>query len=103
MPVVLNPNMYKNASLPAELSFFSTDKDNLLISTVKKAEENNGFVVRVYDIEGKDSESKLNFFKPVKSGWQTDLLEYPKNTIVTSGNEAAIKVGHHAIETYLFE
>jgi len=103
LQVVLNPNMYKNASLPTELSFFSIEKENLLISTVKKAEDINGFTVRVYDLEGKDSVSKLKFFKPVKSGWQTDLLEYPKNAITTNGKEAEISVGHHAIETYTFE
>ncbi len=103
LQVVINPTMYKNAQLPAELSFFSTEKDNLLISTVKRTEDNNGFAVRLYDMEGKDTVSKLKFFKPVKSGWQTDLLEYPKNTISTNGKEVQISIGHHAIETYTFE
>lgn len=103
LQVVLNPNMYKNATLPAELSFFATEKDNIVISTVKRAEDKNGFMVRVYDMEGKDSVSKLKFFKPVKAGWQTDLLEYPKNAISTNGNETEISLGHHAIETYTFE
>jgi len=103
MPVVINPNMYKNASLPAELSFFSTDADNLIISTVKRAEDTEGFVLRVYDLFGKDSDAKLKFFKPVSQGWQTDLLEYPKNEIKTNSNEVGIKVGHHSIETYLLK
>jgi alpha-mannosidase len=102
MQVVLNPTMYKNASLPAELSFFSTDKDNLLISTVKRAEDDNGFVVRVYDMSGKDTDAKISTFKTLQNAWRTDLLEYPQSEIKTSGNDAEIFVGHNAIETFLF-
>lgn len=103
MQIVINPNMYKNASLPAEQSFFSTNSDNLMISTVKRAEDSNGFVARVYDIEGKDSDAKIKIFKPVLEVWQTSLLEYPLNKIKTAGKETEIKVGHHAIETFLFK
>jgi alpha-mannosidase len=102
MQAVLNPNIYKNASLPAELSFFSTDKDNLLISTVKRAEDDNGFAIRVYDLAGKDTDAKITTFKPIQNAWHTDLLEYPKNEIKGSGNAAEIFVGHNAIETFLF-
>jgi alpha-mannosidase len=102
MQAILNPTMYKNASLPAELSFFSTDKENLLISTVKRAEDDNGFVVRVYDMSGKDTDSKISTFKTFQNAWQTDLLEYPKHEIKASGNIAEIFVGHNAIETFLF-
>jgi alpha-mannosidase len=103
MQVVINPSMYKQASLPAELSFFSTDNDNLQVSTVKRAEDDHGFVVRVFDIMGKDTEAKLKFFKPVVSGSQTDLLEYPQHEIKTNTNEASIEVGHYGIETFLFK
>jgi alpha-mannosidase len=102
MQVVLNPTMYKNASLPAELSFFATDKDNLLISTVKRSEDENGFVVRVYDVSGKDTDAKLITFKSLSNAWKSDLLEYPQYELKISGKEAEIFVGHHAIETFLF-
>jgi len=103
MQMVFNPSMYKNAALPGELSFFSSEDDNLLISTVKRAEDNIGFVVRAYDIAGKKTETKLQFFKPVTSAWQTDLLEYPLKEIKPGKNEMKITVGHHAIETYLLK
>jgi alpha-mannosidase len=102
MQVVLNPAVYRNASLPEELSFFSTDNENLVISTVKRAEDNNGFAIRVYDLGGKDTDARLRFFVPLASGFQTDLLEYPVHEIKTSGKETAIRVGHHAVETFLF-
>jgi len=103
MQMVINPAEYKSASLPTEMSFFSTDKQNIMISTVKLAEEANGFVVRLYDIEGKDTEVKINCFKPMHSVWQTDLLENPLNEVLRKNEEAFIKVGHHAIETFLFK
>lgn len=103
MQVVVDPEMYKNASLPLEMSFFSSENDNLIISTVKRAEDNNGFVVRAWDIRGTDCNTRLNFFTTIKQGWQTDLLEYPLHKIITNSNSAEIKVGHHGIETFLFQ
>ena len=95
--------MYSNATLPAELSFFSTNKHNLIISTVKKAEDENGFIVRVYDICGKDTEAKISTFKSFNKAWKTDLLEYPSQEINATKTDAEIFVGHHAIETFLFK
>jgi alpha-mannosidase len=103
MQVVVDPEMYKNASLPLEMSFFSSENDNLIISTVKRAEDNNGFVVRAWDIRGTDCNTRLNFFTTIKQGLQTDLLEYPLHKIKTNSHSAEINVGHHGIETFLFQ
>lgn len=103
LQAVLNPTIYKNATLPAELSFFTTDKHNLIISTVKKAEDENGFIVRVYDICGKDTEAKISTFNAFNKAWKTDLLEYPSQEIKATNSDAEIFVSHHAIETFLFK
>jgi alpha-mannosidase len=103
MQVIVNPQMYKNASLPSELSFFSTDDDNLQISTVKKAEDSNGFVVRINELSGNDTKTKLRLFKPVSSGFKANLIEYKESEIKTNGKELDINIGHHSIETFLLK
>ncbi|MEI6062785.1 MAG: glycosyl hydrolase-related protein, partial [Bacteroidota bacterium] len=101
MHIVVNPTMYKKASLPSELSFFSTEDDNIIISTVKKAEDSDGFIVRVFDITGKDVNSRFRSFRPFTFCQQTNLLEYPRQEISVNRNEVQIQVGHHSIETFL--
>ena len=85
------------------VTYLPTTPSSLEISTVKRAEDNNGFVVRAWDIRGTDCNTRLNFFTTIKQGLQTDLLEYPLHKIITNSNSAEIKVGHHGIETFLFQ
>lgn len=102
LQVVSNPIRYENAKLPAELSFFTLNKPNLLISTIKMAEDQNGFIARIYEIEGKETNAKLTASSPLNECWRTDLLEYKTFKIPSSENEVEISAGKFSIETYFF-
>ncbi|MFH0762066.1 MAG: glycosyl hydrolase-related protein [Bacteroidota bacterium] len=86
--------------LPAEKSFFSVSQNNVLISTIKKCEDDNSLIVRLYDIEGKDSEVKLNTFFPLTGGEHTNIIEEEGKPMPVSGQSFQTKIGHHAIETF---
>ncbi|MGH9654539.1 MAG: alpha-mannosidase, partial [Bryobacteraceae bacterium] len=45
-------------SMPAEHSFFSVEPDNVVLSTVKKAEDSNALILRYYEWAGKDTQVK---------------------------------------------
>lgn len=50
-----------------EKSFFTLDKSNVIIDAVKKAQDENGIIVRVYEAEGKHSDVYLSLpFKGIK-------------------------------------
>lgn len=76
------------------------DQDNVIISTIKKSEDDNGIIVRLFDIEGKDSNVKLWSFKPLKSSYSTNIIEEENNCMQGEGHTLPMKIGHHAIETY---
>ncbi len=86
--------------LPAEKSFFSVTGNNILISTIKKCEDDNSMIVRMYDIEGKDSEVKLETFIPLFGGEHTNMIEEEGKPMPVSGQSFQTKIGHHAIETF---
>jgi len=88
-----------NTSMPETLSFVSVENKNLLISTVKKCDDDNGVIVRCYDIEGKDSEARISLFKPFQKGELTNMIEEEGKPIPSSGNTLRFKVGHNSIET----
>jgi alpha-mannosidase len=50
--VVVNPEPYQNADLPEELSFFSSNNKNIIISTVKKAEDESALIIRAFNVSG---------------------------------------------------
>ena len=56
-------------------SFFSTDSSNVVIESVKVAEDNSNVVVRLYEAHGARGASTLRIGLPIKEVLRTDLLE----------------------------
>ena len=88
-----------DASLPESLSFFKTDQANVLISTVKKAEDSDEAIVRLVDLEGKDKLVKLESFKIINQAETTTLIEAAVKPLRASGNSVQLNLGHNSIET----
>ena len=99
LQVVVNPNQYKNAILPEEESFFSVNKNNAVISTIKKGEDDNSVVVRLYDISGEDSNVELNSFKNLSEVLRTNLIEEGNKKLKSNNNKIKIELDHNSIET----
>ncbi|MGA2533552.1 MAG: glycosyl hydrolase-related protein [Candidatus Aminicenantales bacterium] len=88
------------AYLPESMSFLSLSAPNVLVSTLKKAEDDDSVILRVYDIEGKDAEAQLNLFVPVKTAAKVNIIEEEGTALKTGKNGLSLKVGHHAVETF---
>jgi alpha-mannosidase len=97
---VFQPEPYAEASLPEELSFFSVDQDNLIISTVKKSEDEDASVIRVYNISGRESEAVIKGFKNFSQAAKLNLIEEPVGPIPVQDGSILQKIGKFAIETY---
>jgi alpha-mannosidase len=91
------------ASLPESLSFFSTDQEQVLVSTIKKSEDGDAVIIRLVDLEGKDKNLKLNCFRNITAAAQTNLIENPEKNLPADGNILPFELGHHAIETFRIE
>jgi alpha-mannosidase len=99
---VVDPKQYLNAELLEELSFVSLDADNVLIATMKKAENSQNTVIRMVEMEGEDTFSKMNLLPPVNTMEKVSLIEEPIKDSGTS-KDLKLDIGHHAIETYMLE
>jgi len=97
---IVQEKLGRNAFLPTEKSFFTVSANNVLISTIKKCEDDNSVVVRLYDIEGKDSKIKFNTFFSIDGSEHTNIIEEEGKMIPASGKSLKTKIGHHAIETF---
>ncbi len=81
MAYALNCPMYAKVekahegTLPAALSFVQTDQENVVIEVVKKAEDSDEIIVRLYECYNRRSTANLTFFKTLAGAWECDLME----------------------------
>jgi len=92
-----------DANLPAEKSFFSLTSPDILISTIKKCEDDNSVIVRVYDTQGKNTSSRLNVPFNIAKAQHTNIIEEPFETLKTDGASVKLKIPKYAIETFRLE
>ena len=90
----------QNGELPAEKSFVNTTDPFAVITTIKKAEDDNDVVIRLLEAEGAEKEIKVNLSKEVKSIAKTDMIEENPVDMKQSGKQIAILLGKDAVETY---
>ena len=96
--VVSKPSGVKG-NMPETLSFISVENKNLILSTIKKCEDDDNVIIRCYDIEGVDSEAKITIPATYRKAEMTNLIEEEGKSIPGTGDKLGLKVGHHSIET----
>jgi len=97
--VVGNPAAGPGASLPEARSFLPVAAPNIVLSTMKKAENDDTVILRVYDIEGKDTDAAVELFTPAKRAERTNLIEEEGVELKPRKGRLVLPVGHHAVET----
>lgn len=97
-----------HASRPEEESFFSVDKNNVVLSGVKKAEDGEELIIRLFEIEGKETLTKVTLPLALNSARRLNLIELPLNTELPldnfavpaiEGKSVIIKLKPHEIVT----
>ena len=93
--VVVYPDTSIKSSLPESLSFFVIDNEDIMITTIKKAEDSEEIITRTYNV--KDSNAKVNIssFFDIKAYKQTNIIEENPKPVAHE-----LKVGKYAIETF---
>ncbi len=80
-------------------SFVTTDKKNVVVETVKKAENRDSIIVRVYDAENINTTARLNFGFDVKQAYICDMMENRISEIKACDNGIELPVSNFEIIT----
>ncbi len=99
LQAVVNPAQTVNAKLPGKKSFVSISKENVIITTMKKAEDDDGIILRFYETEGKDTDLEFQFDRPIMKAYTTSLIEQTSREILSSGSTLKFNIKHNSIET----
>jgi alpha-mannosidase len=91
-----------HASRPEEDSFFSVNKPNVIMTGMKQSEESDELIVRLVEIEGKETVAELTVPVTVKSVRRLNILEFPLMNATppeTTGKTIKLKLKPHEIVT----
>ncbi len=91
--------------LPASLSLVATDAPNLIVETVKKAEDDDALIVRLHETYGQRGAAALTFARPVRSAVEVNLLEVETDDtkaqpVTCSGPSVAFAFTPYEIKTF---
>lgn len=101
MPVIVSKaDATEGAERFAKDSFVSTDCDSILIDTVKRSEDGEAVVVRVYEYQNHKTEANLTFARPVKKILETDLCEENGREVMVKENKVSFEIGNFEIKTF---
>lgn len=87
------------ATAQSARSFVVADRANIVIETIKRAEDGDGIIVRLYDSQRRRAAVTLTCSFPVKAAYRTNLLEEKKSDLAVSGNQVFLNVKPYEIAT----
>ena len=79
----------KGAAAKERYSFMEVDRPNVVLETIKKAEDGDGVIVRLYEVQNSRSYVNLKVDGCIVDAKEMDLLENP--------TESNLEVGEHEI------
>jgi len=90
-----------SGALGRELSFVSVDNEHILVKAIKKAENGNAYVVRVFETAGRNTEAfKLTFANDVLEAQELNSVEDVIGTVATAGKTLSGSITPFSIRTY---
>lgn len=97
-PVVVDVAEKRNG-LPPGFSFASVNAGNVLISTIKKSEDENSIVMRLVDMQGTAADATVNWFGLIKGVSKTNIIEEEDQPLSKDATRINLKVNPWSIET----
>ena len=92
---VTSADRLSSKSLPPSRSFCSLAADNLVVSTVKKAEHDGTIVLRVFEMEGRQAQTPIEFLGRTPAFRAVNLLEEESR----SGDQEILRANPYEIST----
>ena len=91
-----------NGLLPDEFSIAHSNSDSVIIETIKKAEEDNSVIIRLYEAMNKKEKASLSTGFDFKEVWLCDLLENNIKKLDHNGRDIFFDIGSFEIITLKF-
>jgi alpha-mannosidase len=90
-----------SGTLPAKHSFVQIEPRNVILTAAKKAEDDDGLIIRFYESSGRASQVKLGLPAKAVGAFETNLMEKQERPLPLEGNGSGIRlsIGAYEIKT----
>lgn len=86
--------------LPATMSMVDINRENIQLEVVKKAEDSDDIIIRLYECYNRRTKAVLCFFKELSQVWECDLMENELHRIPVTGNRFEFEILPYEIKTF---
>lgn len=89
-----------DGDLPESLSFCQVDKSNVMLLTMKRAEDDEGIIVRLNETEGRDTEVEITLpLLNINKVYETNLVEENEKLMEVQGQTIRVQLKAFGITT----
>lgn len=88
-----------SGNLPNTFSLFSIEPSEIVVSAVKKAENDSAMIVRMFNISDRQIIAKLTTFQPIKKAFIVNMLEEHLEDLIPSENNISFHIKRNQIMT----
>jgi len=88
-----------NGKLPDSWSALSVSEDNIIAETIKKAEDDEAYIIRAYEENNKRTTATFELGFDIKEAFICDMMENELEAIKLDGNKFTLKIKPFEIVT----
>jgi alpha-mannosidase len=86
-------------TLPSEHSFVGIEPNDVVLTAIKKSEDDDTLVLRFYEWAGKEADVKLHLPKGAQSVAETDLMERQTRDLALRNDSVIVHTKPYEIKT----
>jgi alpha-mannosidase len=85
-PLTAFANVVGSVRPQAAQSYLRLDPPNLVLTAMKKSEDDERIVIRFYEAEGNECRAQIRMSKPIRQAWKTSLIEEDQEPLPVLGD-----------------
>src|SRR5579863_5512444 len=97
--LIVLPTEKHSGTLAPEHSFLQSESENVVVSSLKKAEDGDDLILRFYEWAGKQADVVLQLPPGAQSASETDLMERPIGNLSVSNGAVTVPTKPYEIKT----
>jgi alpha-mannosidase len=100
-PIIVYRSKVKGqgSNVTRHVSLVTCDSPNVVIETIKRAEDGNGLIVRLYESQRRRRQVRVRFGSAVDSAWATNLLEENESALDVENDSIILNLKPYQIVT----